>query len=170
MSLFLNGAQVRGHSLKVSTTLQLAGEDMSGQGSLAAMAETGDKPKQLTVTMVIKQVNASDLTALIVLAESKDELGERTTYNVNNATAKAMNIRQVRFLGDLVASEDDALRLWKVSFKLTEVKSVPELKQAREKQQPVEDLPAKGEQAAVPAANDLKRFENLLKWLDDKVI
>ena len=170
MSLFLNGAQVKGHSLNVSATLQLAGEDMSGQGSLAAMAETGDKPKQLAVRMEIKQLNAADLTALILLAESKDELGERTTYNVRNATAKAMNIRQVRFLGDVAVSEDEALRLWKVSFKLTEVKSVPELKQAREKQQPVDDLPATDEPAAVPAATDLERFENLLKWLDDKVV
>jgi len=170
MSLFLNGAQVKGHSLNVSATLQLAGEDMSGQGSLAAMAETGDKPKQLAVRMEIKHVNAVDLTALVVLAESKDELGERTTYNVTNATTKAMNIRQVRFLGDVAVSEDEALRLWKVSFKLTEVKSVPELKQAREKQQPVDDLPATGEQPAVPAATDLERFENLLKWLDDKVL
>ncbi|MBL4574608.1 MAG: hypothetical protein JKY51_00725, partial [Opitutaceae bacterium] len=133
MSLFLNGVQVRGSQLNVSATLSLAGEDMSGQGSLAAMAETGDKPKQLAVRLLIKQLNAVDLTALIVLAESKNELGERTTYNVNNPTAKAMNIRQVRFLGDVSVSEDEGLRLWKVSFKLTEVKSVPELKQSREK-------------------------------------
>ncbi|MBL4576762.1 MAG: hypothetical protein JKY51_11840, partial [Opitutaceae bacterium] len=45
----------------------------------------------------------------------------------------------------------------------------PELKQSREKAQPVDDLAPKGEQAAVPAATDVERFENLLAWLDDKV-
>ena len=168
MSLHLNGNKILGSELKVSATLSLAGEDMSGQGSHAAMAETGDKAKQLSVSLLIKQSEAANLTALVVLAEAKDSSGERSTYNVINPTAQAMNIRQARFLGDLTVTEDDALQLWRVSFKLSEIKSVAEVKEARQADQPVDDLPAEGE-AAVPSSTDLERFENLLKWLDERV-
>ena len=62
MSLFLNKIKVKGSSLKVSSTLPLAGEDMSGQSSYDEQAETGDKSMQVAVSLLIKYVDAVDLT------------------------------------------------------------------------------------------------------------
>lgn len=172
MTVALNGIKIKGSNLKVAATLPLAGEDISGQSSYAAMAETGDKPKALSVSLDIAYKNAADLTDLVNLAEAKNDKGERETYQIINATAKAMTIRQVRFQGDFLAREDDSTELWHVAFKLTEIKSVPEIKEARQTAQTVTDAAPEGEtveamDVAVPEVADLSTFENVLKWADD---
>jgi len=170
--LALNGEKIKGSNIKVSASLPLAGEDISGQSSYAAMAETGDKPKSVSVKLDIAFKNAVDLTTLVNLAEAKNEVGERETYLINNETAKAMRIRQVRFQGDLLVGEDASTELWKVSFKLTELKSVPETKEARQEAQAVTDAGPEGEtvepaDVAVPEIADLTSIEKVLKFVDD---
>ena len=170
--LHLNKNEIKGSDLKIAATLSLAGEDISGQSSSSAIAETGDKPKQLAVTLQIKFVDTADLKALVNLAEAKDDKGERITYDIVNTTAKAMNIRQVRFQGDLSVREDESLELWRVSFKLSEKTSVAEKKEAQQTAQPVTDQKATGEttqptDAATPAVEELSSFEGVLKWVDD---
>lgn len=176
MTLALNGTEVLGHEMIVSATLPLAGEDISGNSSAAAQAETGDKSKNLSVNMLIRYVNHSWLTSLINLAEAKNDTGERATYTIINHTAKAMNIRQVRFLGDVSVREDGSLDVWRVSFRLTEVKSVPEVKETRQTDQPVTDIPAAGDQTVqatpeVDQSQPLTGFEKIIarvdKWIGD---
>lgn len=131
MSIHLNGTKIPGHNQKVSVQLNLAGEDMSGQGSYTPQAETGDKPKEISVSTSIRFVDEADLTRLITLAEAKNASDERMIYNVINTTANAMSIRQVRFQGSVQVREDESLKLWLISFNLIEYRSVSEKKQAR---------------------------------------
>ena len=172
--LLLNKTKIKGSDLKVSATLPLAGEDLSGQSSYATQAETGDKPQTLNVSLRIKFDNADDLTALVTLAKSKNAVGERQTYDVINDTAAAMVIRQVRFQGDLTVREDESLKLWQVAFKLIEVKSVAEITESRQQAQPVTDQAPTGEtvqpvDTAVPEVAELSTFENVLAFVEKQL-
>lgn len=174
--LLLNQIEIKGHSLKMSATLPLPADDLSGNSSYSDTAETGDKPKQLSVTLQVKFNDVANLTQIITLAEAKTADDSRATYSIINATAKAMNIRQVRFQGDVTVREDESLELWSVMFKLSEVRSVPEKKAARVEPQAVTDQSATGEtvatqdpETAEPTAQELSNFEKILAWLDGVV-
>jgi hypothetical protein len=171
MSLSLNLIEIKGHSLKVAATIPLPADDLSGQSSYSDTAETGDKPKQLTVNLQVKFDDVANLTQIITLAEAKTDTGSRVIYNVLNNTAQAMSIRQARFQGDVSVREDESLKLWSVMFKLSEVSSVPEKKSARIEEQAVTDQAPTGETVAAvdtsaPAGNELSSFEGVLAWLD----
>lgn len=169
--LRLNDKEIKGHELKVSMSLALTAEDASGQSSSTATAETGDKPKQMAVKLSIKYKDAEDLTALIDLAEAKNETGERLKYDVVNDTAEAVNIRKANFMGGLSVREDETLKMWRVSFKLSEIQSVAEQKEAREKEKEVSDQKPTGStveptDTATPKVEDLTTFEKVLSWVD----
>lgn len=174
MTLHLNQIQVKGHDMKVAATLPLAAADMSGQTSYTDTAETGDKPKQISVRMGITFKNAADLTALVKLAEAKNNHGSRVHYQVINETAQAMGIRLVKFEGDLSVNEDETTAGWRVAFKLTEVRSVPELKESRQQAKDVTEQAAEGDTVATNSASEtaapdqaqLSSFENVLKYID----
>ena len=170
--LALNGKKIKGSELKISATLSLAGEDLSGSSSMSAQAETGDKPQSLSVNMEIKFDNAKDLTDLLNLAKAKTDRGERVTYDVINNTAEAMAIRQVRFQGDITVREDATYNLWKVSFKLVEQRSVSEVAESRQEATPVTDQAPAGETVSddtAPTAEDLSSMEKIMKWADTKI-
>lgn len=131
MSLYLNQIKIPGYEQKIALTLTLAGEDMSGNSSSTQQAEKGDKPKQITVQTLIRFKDEKDLTQLINLAEAKNQADERTIYNVLNNTARAANIRQVRFQGDVQIREEDTIEAWTVNFRLVEYRSIPEKKESR---------------------------------------
>lgn len=174
MSLSLNQIEIKGHSLKMTATLPLPADDLSGNSSYSDTAETGDKPKQLSVALQVKFNDVANLTQIITLAEAKTDNGSRVVYSIINATAKAMNIRQVRFQGDVSVKEDESLELWSVMFKLSEVRSVPEKKEARVEPKPVTDQAATGDTVAVidtatPAGQALSSFENVLAWMESVV-
>mgnify|MGYP000213668104 CR=1 FL=1 len=160
MALYLNQQKINGQQLKVAVVLALASEDLSGQSSFAEAAETGDKPKAMTVSMVIRYKQAADLTAMLGLAEAKDSVGERVIYNVVNDTARAMGIRRVRFQGDLNVRENDGNQMWNVSFKLSEMRSVPEIKEARTAPQAVTDQPP-----TVPTVAAQQGFAGVLDYV-----
>ena len=172
MSLYLNKIKVDGHELKLSATLPLAGQDLSGQSSYTQSAETGDKPKQISVRLGIKMNQAEQLQNVVQLAEAKDQNGNRQIYDVVNDTAQAMGIRRVKFQGDLSVNEDENTKQWRVTFKLTEVQSIPERKEARQQAQTVTDQAATGDtvataDTAVPDQVQLSDFENVLQYLDN---
>lgn len=172
MSLHLNKIKVEGHDLKISGTLSLAGQDMSGQSSYTETAETGDKPKQISVRLGVNMNQPEQLQKIVQLAEAKNEAGNRVIYDILNATAAAMGIRRVKFQGDLSVNEDETSRQWRVSFKLTEVQSIPERKESRQQAQAVTDQVPTGDtvaasETAVPDQVQLSDFENVLQYLDN---
>jgi hypothetical protein len=170
--LALNGQKIKGSELKISATLSLAGEDLSGSSSMSAQAETGDKPQSLSVNMEIKFDNAKDLTDLLNLAKAKTERVERVTYDILNNTAEAMAIRQVRFQGDITVREDATFNLWKISFKLVEQRSVSEVAESRQEATSVTDQAPNGATVsddAIPTADDLSGMEKVMKWADRQI-
>lgn len=127
--ILLNQYVIPGYEQKISASLAIAGEDMSGNGSSTTQAEKGEKAKEVSVSTHIKFTDAKDLTRLIKVAEGKDGNDERKIYDIINTTANALNIRQVQFQGDVQVHEEDKVRAWAITFKLVEYHSVPEKKQ-----------------------------------------
>jgi hypothetical protein len=127
--ILLNNYQIPGYEQKLSASLSIAGEDMSGQGSSTTQADKGEKAKEVSVSTHIRFIDAKDLTALIAVAEGKNDKDERKIFDIINVTANAMNIRQVQFQGDVQVHEEDKVRAWAITFKLVEYNSVPEKKQ-----------------------------------------
>lgn len=173
MSLRLDGTDIKGYQLQVVAALDLAGDSLSGSGSGTEVAETGDKPKKITVELQYRFVDADQLRALVKLAEARDAGGSRKTYQLGNQTASAMGVRQARFLGELTAREDASADFWSVRFQLQEVNSIPEQVQARETTPATTDVGAAGtatgtEQPAETVA-DLSTFEKVLTWVDDSI-
>jgi len=174
MSLHLNAQKINGSSLKLSVSLTCAGDDLSGSSSMAASAETGEKPKKISVNCLIKFINANDLTDIVVLAEAKNNIGNREIYRVKNDTTAAMKVRKVKFEGDVSVIEDESLELWRVSFKLIEVQSIPELVEQRIKKQLVADIsPAaktvlSGEiEPEIVLSGAEKVLQNFENWVSD---
>jgi hypothetical protein len=147
VSIHLNQIKVPGFHQKVSVSLSLAADDMSGNSSNTPDAETGDKAKEFTVKTDIRYEDETDLSALVDLAEARNDIDERVIYNILNNTARAMRVKQVRFSGDLTVREDDEVWLWHVTFKLVEYRSVPEKKEQRVEQKKITEQQAAGDEA-----------------------
>ena len=129
--LTLNSISIILKSLRLTASLELAAQDASGQSSSTDSAETGDKAKMLSVTGFLPFTQMTHLSQLFNLAEAK-EGGARTIYRISNKTADALGIKQVRFTSKIDAVEQDTTRQWAISFTLSEVRSVPQLKEQRE--------------------------------------
>ncbi len=127
ITLVLNDTKITGYGQKVTCELALPDEDLSGQSSSSAVAEKGFKPKRLRVSLNIKYENVSELSEIVLLSTATDEAkGTRKVYNIENQTAKAFSVRQVRFTERVSAQELDDTQAWSVSFVLVEHLSIPE--------------------------------------------
>ena len=175
MTLMLNGELVTGNRLKVTASLKIESEDMSGQTSGTEKAHKGFKPKTLAVAMMISYKNKTDLATLMRLAESTEGGGQRTTFRIVNDTAEAFGIRQVEFTDGVTAREDDSLAQWIISFTLSEKLSNPEKVEGRRAGNPVATQSAPGVGVAgtgtgadgsSTAPQELTGFEALLKKVD----
>lgn len=178
MSIYLNGSKLPGYGLVVSSSMTLAGEDLSGNSSSTTQADKGDKPKSLSVKLSIRLKDNADLTRLLALAEARDAAGDRIKYNIINDLSKAMNIRQVQFQGSFNCAENSGLRQFDISFELVEWRSVPEKKQQRIQAKTVSNQTVTGQtvsqtapQTTTPAASvpaQLTNFEqNVLAPLNE---
>jgi hypothetical protein len=132
--LTLNTQKISLKSLRITASQTLASEDASGQSSSTDVAETGTKAKTLTVRGYIPFDDAESLSQLFDLAEATED-GSRLIYRVNNHTASALGIKQVRFSSYITADEQETTRQWLISFSLTEHRSVPEKIEERQPEQ-----------------------------------
>jgi hypothetical protein len=133
MTLMLDGQKIQGKRMKVTANLRIEADDMSGQTSGTEKAHKGFKPKTLTVSLMVPYKDATDLRALMSLAEATAGGGQLKTYRVVNDTAAAFGIRQVQFAEGVSAREDDTLAQWVVQFTLSEKLSNPERVEGRRK-------------------------------------
>jgi hypothetical protein len=168
MSIYLNGIKIPGYNQKVSANLRLESVDISGKTSYTPRAETGDKPKSVSVALQIKFIDDAQLKLIVQLAEAKNDKDERVIYNILNRTANTFGMRQIRFDGDVQAREDQSLELWNVTFELIEYNSTAEKKEQRSTSKKVNEQSA-GSAAGQSADQtvDLTRFEKLQKVLND---
>jgi hypothetical protein len=154
--LNLNTKQINLKSLRITVNQALASEDASGQSSSTDVAETGTKAKVLSVSGLISFDNNEYLSQLFALAEAT-EGGARTIYRINNHTASALGLKQVRFSSKIEAAEQETTRQWRVSFLLTEYRSVP---QKVEERQPEEVANVQGGDPDFSYANIQQNLEN----------
>jgi hypothetical protein len=159
--LNLNTKQINLKSLRITVSQALASEDASGQSSSTDVAETGTKAKVLSVSGLISFDNNEYLSQLFALAEATEE-GARTIYRINNHTASALGLKQVRFSSKIEAAEQETTRQWRVSFSLTEYRSVP---QKVEERQPEEVANVQGGDPDFSYANIQQNLENNFKKL-----
>ena len=174
MTLLLDGEQVRGKNLKVTASLRIESDDLSGQTSNTDSAHKGFKPKTLAVTLQIPFVDYTFLRNLMRLAEATGTGGQLKTYRVVNDTASAFGVRQVQFSDGVSAREDDSLRAWLVQFTLSEKLSNPERVETRRAGKGVTQQGAPGQSVTAPGAGgngeagqELTGFEATLKNLDN---
>ena len=144
----LNGTRVPGHKMMVRGNFRIEEKDLSGQSSASDTAEEGIKPQTLSVSLVIRFDDQEDLTRLIGLARAVNEAGQRVVYDIENDTARAGNIRQVKFSENFTYSENDTERSWQVNFTLRESLSIPEKIEARQEQPAAQEQTTEGETVA----------------------
>lgn len=130
--MMLDDYTIPGFGLTVSANMEIRSEELSGETSGTDQADKGVKPKTLSVALCIRFTDESDLTKLTRLAEGKDANGEMAVYDITNAMANAMGIRQVKFSDNYSVNPASGLRKWDVSFTLKEHRSIPEMAEARE--------------------------------------
>jgi hypothetical protein len=175
MTLLLDGERVRGSNQKVTANLRIESDDLSGQTSNSDTAHKGFKPKTLTVSLMIRFRDASQLRDLMRLAEATESGGQLKTYRIVNDTAAAFGIRQAQFTDGVSAREDDALCAWRIQFTLAEKLSNPERVETRRAGKAVAQQSAPGQAVATAGAGSadstdqpvaLTGFEATLKKLD----
>jgi hypothetical protein len=147
--LTLNTTKINLKSLRITASQTLASEDASGQSSSTDVAETGTKAKMLNVSGLIAFENAEHLAQLFKLAEATEDAA-RTIYRINNNTASALGVKQVRFSSKIEAAEQEITRQWRISFSLAEYRSVP---QKVEERQPETTANVQGDDEAGVDAN-----------------
>lgn len=170
----LDDYNVPGHELQIGGGMDIRAADASGETSSTDEVDKGTKGKKLSVSLVIRFKDESDLRKLTRVAEAKSN-GSRKVYTITNLTANAMGIRQVRFAESFNVQEKEGLRAWDVSFTLKEYLSNPErVEQREQKQDPValtndgttteETRPAETAEAVEEPATGI---EKLLKTIDE---
>ena len=178
MTMLLSGQKVEGKNLKVTASLSIESEDMSGQTSNTETAHKGFKPKSLTVSLMILYKDAQQLRALLALAEATEAGGQRKTYRIVNDTAVAFGVRQVQFSDSVSAREADTIKAWMVQFTLTEKLSNPEKVEKRRpaaavSQQAASGTPVGGASGTASegsgSSTELTGFEKVLKRVDDYI-
>ncbi|WP_299945897.1 hypothetical protein [uncultured Microbulbifer sp.] len=169
----LNAFTVPGSELVVNGVLRIETESLGGNTSSTDRAQNGIKAKSLSVSLVIPFDQGEELNGLLRQAESVDDNGKLTVFDIVDDTARAMNIRQVQFNESFTAREIPGKHAWRVTFTLSEYLSVPEKVEQRQQTQTAAPQSSDGEPvaptgAAIPAEGETYTgFEQVLKWADD---
>ncbi|WP_444894904.1 baseplate complex protein [Microbulbifer sp. SSSA005] len=143
--MVLNDTKIPGYGLTVSVATEFSSESLSGETSSTSSVHKGIKPKIITVSFIIKYIEADSLTSFYRLAESVNDNGELTVYNITSSSANAANIRQVIFSGRIDQREMQDIKAWRISFSLQEYLSTAEkteLRQESTKSSPLQQFQA----------------------------
>lgn len=116
---------------KCTAMVETPTDDLSGNTDSTDKADKGVKPKKLNVSFSLRYREKKQLTALVELAEARDGGGEAVKYAVISGLATILRIRTVQFSGQVSIDPDDTLHCWRITFSLSEFRSVPEAANAR---------------------------------------
>ena len=167
--MLLNDYSLKGFDIRISAALPFDNDPAAGQTSSSTRVNKGIKPKELTVGTSIKFEDAKYLTGLISVAESVDSDCSLTVYNITETTANTIKIKQVQFIGVLNIVETEGAKFWRVTFKLAEYLSVPEIVEKRQDTTAAEQQTANGETVADvddQETEELTGFESFLAKVD----
>ncbi|GLS26150.1 hypothetical protein LU351_05460 [Marinibactrum halimedae] len=169
----LNNYQVPNTSLRIRARLNIESQELSGDSSASDTAHKGIKPKVFTASFIVDQKEPDELTEFIRIVEQVSENGEPVVYEIQDATANAMNVRQVIFDGEVSVNEISSERAWQVSFGLREKFSVPEKVEERQAVNPIENAESP---TTVPIASvddseevELTSFEKVLQRVENAI-
>lgn len=166
IKLTLDGQRLLGSEIKVQITYTIETDDLSGQGSSTADADTGHKAQIIRLRMLISQSEPERLSTIRQLAGKLDDDGSRHIYTIVNDTAEAMDIRQVAFFGEMAVREDNTLKAWRLTFQLKEHRSVAEKKQEKQDSQTQTEVAQTTTTTQdVPQAEDQPEITGLEKYL-----
>ncbi len=158
----IGNLDVPGYDLLVTANLHIKSDDLGGNTSGTDSAHLGYEPKTLEISLKIKYIDEGDLTRLSQLAEQLDAAKKPKVFNIVDRTAKAMNIRQVRFSENFRVREDEMLHQWQVTFELKEYRSVAEKIEQRQTVKPAVVQQADEAKKEEPLTN----FEKFLQSID----
>ena len=173
--------EIKLKDLATSLKLPIKNQDASGNSSATTKLNSGTKAKQISVSGRIGFSEASDLTALIKLAEALESDGSRAVYTIVDETADAADITRVIFDGDLDARKIPDLLAWAVTLSFTEYLSTAERAEAIRKSgaDAVVADSVSGEEVSDGTESDsatidkdgfvyktLQKVESLLSWVD----
>ena len=174
--MMLNNYRVPQKNRIVSLSAPLPAQDISGQTASTTTVDKGQKAQELSVTLTLNFTEAAELNALQTVARAKDDNGDPVIYTVVDPLAKAMNIRQVKFVGTFRVNESQGQQAWAISFTLSEHLSVAEKKEQRQQAAQVQAQQAEGDSVTPPEttpaseqpnAPELTAWESLLQSIDN---
>jgi hypothetical protein len=154
---------VPGKNITVTGSLSLVRKSLDGDDSATDTVAAGNKPKQLSVALTLPYSSVEQMQALTQTAEAIDANGDPLEYAIADLTAKALNIRQVIFAGDLRCAQQDTLQAWSVSFSLQEVRSIAEKIEGRLATNAVTAVTADGETVTATGDSSMAKLLQVAK-------
>lgn len=130
--MMLNNYTLPNKELRVTMSMRIDSQDLSGQNSGTGSAHKGFKPKIFNVSLIIPFNQAEKLGELIAVAESTKADGSLTIYDITEELANAIKVRQVRFTEEFYVRELEKTKAWAVQFSLQDYLSVPEKNEQRQ--------------------------------------
>lgn len=167
--LALDGESIILKNPLISAEYDLPDEDQSGQSSSTNSSERGIKPKKLNISGLIEYSTPDRLTRLIELSYQTEIGGAKKLFRIANATANVINFREGVFSGKISIVPHSSLLAWQVNFTLSERKSVPEKREAREQQRRVENGDENVE-AVIEEIPDEQEEKNGLSWFEENIL
>lgn len=171
--MIIGAYQLKGSAIKVGVNLRIESDDLSGQGSDTTRAQKGIKAKVINVSLMITHANKQDLTDLVLLAESLDESGNQTIYQIVDPSSNAMNIKQATFNDNFNVKEMRDKKAWNIVFSMIEHRSSSEKNEQRiEGVSPATQGDTASKTITATGANTqatqaLTPFEEILKKVDN---
>lgn len=137
MLLTGNGQQltVPGKNIKVALSQEFDRKELSGDGSGSDFATGGNKPKTISVSLVLPDDNENELRNLFAFAEALDQSGSPVEYIISDRLCQALNIRKVIFSDSIRVEDSDSLRAWNVSFTLRDAANTAAKREERAEEQ-----------------------------------
>lgn len=121
--LYLDGVLMPIKGIIGKVSMEVKGRDWSNRSSSTFSADKGTKAKKLKYSGVCSSLD--DLKVIYEASIKWDENGKRHVYRINQNTANAVQVRQVKFQGEIRNDGNN------ISIELIEVLSVPERKEQR---------------------------------------
>ena len=165
IKIALDGQRLQGNEITVQITLPIEAEDLSGQGSSTADADTGHKAQVIRVRMLIAHDKPDDLKTIRQLAGKLKDDGSRHIFTIVNDTAEAMDIRQVTFYGEMAVRDDNRLKAWRTTFQLKEFRSVAEKQQQQQDAKTKTDVQQTTTTASEVTAEEPQELTGFEQWL-----
>jgi hypothetical protein len=150
-------------NITVSITASFERKDLGGQSSSTAVSSAGNKPKKISVGMLVPVEKARFLAKLLQMAEAVGSDKNPVAYTIADSLCSAVQIRQVIFCGDVRTKKSDSLQCYDVSFSLQEFKSVAEKKEERENEKTTREAPKTNGTEKISSVNPSKVNEAIKK-------